>query len=75
MNPTELTNAIVATRHEMSHAMMRNTDNIYRRLPQAARDAWDALGLPTSLMVMLPMQILRTVAHKAAKMEAEEVSS
>ena len=68
MNPTELTQSIVATRNELSDAMRRNPDNIYRRMPQAAQDAWDELGLSPVLMMMLPRQIINVIEYKAARM-------
>jgi hypothetical protein len=60
MTPTELTRSIVATRNELSDAMRRNPDNIYRRLPQAVQDAWDELALPQSFLVL--------AGHKLAEM-------
>ena len=68
MTPTELTRSIVATRNELSDAMRRNPDNIYRRMPQAAQDAWDELGLPPVLMIMLPRQIINVIENKVARM-------
>lgn len=68
MNPTELTRSIVATRNELSDAMARNPDNIYRRMPQAAQDAWDELGLPRIVLTMIPRQIVWMLAHRVARM-------
>lgn len=67
MTPTELTKSIVATRNDLSDAMARNPDNIYRRLPKAEQDAWDELGLPLIVLTMIPRQIVWMLAHKAAR--------
>ena len=68
MNPTELTQSIVATRNELSDAMRRNTDNIYRRLPKAAQDAWDELGLHNVWLNVLARKLILQITHQAARM-------
>jgi len=68
MNPTELTRSIVATRNELSDAMRRNPDNIYRRLPQAAQDAWDELGLPQSFLTIFSHNLALIICRAAARM-------
>lgn len=68
MNPTELTKSIVATRGELSDAMRRNPDNIYRRMPQAAQDAWDELGLPQSFLVMVTHNLAMIICRAFARM-------
>ena len=68
MTPTELTQSIVATRGELSDAMRRNPDNIHRRLPQAAQDAWDALGLPQSFLVMAGRKLALIICRETARM-------
>jgi hypothetical protein len=68
MTPTELTKSIVATRNELSDAMRRNPDNIYRRLPQAAQDAWDELGLHQVWLTALPRKLISVITLQAARM-------
>ena len=68
MTPTELTRSIVATRNELSDAMRRNPDNIYRRMPQAAQDAWDELAMPQVFLVMIPHKLVAIIARQAARM-------
>jgi hypothetical protein len=68
MTPTELTKAIVATRNELSDAMARNPDNIYRRLPQAAQDAWDELSLPQVWLTTFPRKLINAITLRAARM-------
>jgi len=67
MNPTELTQSIVATRNELSGAMRRNPDNIYRRLPQAAQDAWDELALPQSFLVLAGHKLALIICRETAR--------
>ena len=69
MNPTELTKAIVATRNELSGAMRRNPDNIYRRLPQAAQDAWDELAMPQVFLLMVAHKLAVMICRASARME------
>jgi hypothetical protein len=70
MTPTELTKSIVATRSELSDAMRRNPDNIYRRLPQAAQAAWDELALPQSFLVLAGYKLALIICRETARMEA-----
>ena len=67
MTPTELTKSIIATRNELSDAMRRHPDNIYRRMPQAAQDAWDQLGLHSVWLNALPRKLVNAIAHRAAR--------
>jgi hypothetical protein len=69
MNPTELTKSIVATRNEISAAMARYPENIYRRLPQAAQDAWDELALPQSFLVLAGPKLAEMIFRETARME------
>jgi hypothetical protein len=68
MTPTELTRSIVATRNELSDAMRRNPDNIYRRLPQPAQDAWDELGLPQVWLTTFPRKLIGIITMQSAHM-------
>ena len=68
MTPTELTKSIVATRNELSDAMRRNPDNIYRRMPQAAQDAWDELGLAQVWLTTFPRKLISVITLRAARM-------
>jgi hypothetical protein len=68
MTPTELTKSIVATRGELSDAMRRNPDNIYRRMPQAAQDAWDEIGLPQVWLTTFPRKLVSVITLRAARM-------
>jgi len=68
MNPTELTKAIVATRAELSEIMQRNPDNIYRRLPQKAKDEWDELELPQVWLKVIPRKLVNAITLRAARM-------
>ena len=68
MNPTELTKIIVATRNELSDAMRRNPDNIYRRMPQAAQDAWDELGLPQVWLTTFPRKLVWMITLRVSRM-------
>jgi hypothetical protein len=68
MNPAELTKSIVAVRNELSDAMRRNPDNIYRRLPQAAQDAWDELGLNQVWLTTFPRKLINIITLRAARM-------
>ncbi len=67
MTPTELTKSIVATRNELSETMRRNPDNIYRRMPQAAQDAWDELGLPQVWLTTFPRKLVGVITLRAAR--------
>jgi hypothetical protein len=67
MTPTELTKSIVATRNELSDAMRRNPDNIYRRLPKAAQDEWDELGLPQSFLVLAGHKLALIICRETAR--------
>jgi hypothetical protein len=69
MNPTELTRSIVATRNELSDAMRRNPDNIYRRLPQAAQDAWDEVGLCQACLTTFPRKLVWLISLRVSRME------
>lgn len=66
MTPTELTKSIVATRNELSDAMRRNPDNIYRRMPQAAQDAWDELGLAQVWLTTFPRKLINIITLQSA---------
>lgn len=66
MNPTELTKSIVATRNELSDAMRRNPDNIYRRMPQAAQDAWDELWLPQVWLTTFPRKLIHIITLQSS---------
>jgi len=68
MTPTELTKSIVVTRNELSDAMRRNPDNIYRRLPQAAQDAWDELALPQVWLMTFPRKLINVITLRVARM-------
>jgi len=68
MTPTELTKAIVATRNELSENMQRIPDNIYRRLPQPAKDAWDELGLHQVWLTTFPRKLINAITLRAARM-------
>ena len=68
MTPTELTQSIVATRNELSDAMQRNPDNIYRRLPQKAKDAWDELELAQVWLKVIPRKLINVITLRAARM-------
>ncbi len=68
MTPTELTRSIVATRNELSDAMRRNPDNIYRRLPQAVQDAWDELAMPQVFLSMVAHKLIVMISRRAALM-------
>jgi hypothetical protein len=68
MTPTELTKSIVATRNELSDAMRRNPDNIYRRLPKAAQDEWDELGMVQAWLIAIPRNLLTAITLRAARM-------
>ena len=68
MTPTELTKSIVATRNELSDAMRRNPDNIYRRLPKAAQDAWDESGLIQAWLTTHPRKLSLMLTMRAARM-------
>jgi len=72
MTPTELTKSIVATRNELSDAMRRNPDNIYRRLPQAAKDAWDELGMVQAWLVAIPRNLITAITIRARQLNAED---
>jgi hypothetical protein len=67
MTPTELTRSIVATRNELSENMQRIPDNIYRRLPQPAKDAWDELGLHQVWLTALPRKLINVITQRAAR--------
>jgi hypothetical protein len=73
MNPTELTKSIVATRNELSDAMRRNPDNIYRRLPQAARDEWDELEMLQVWLNAIPRNLLTAITLRARRMKMGEL--
>lgn len=68
MTPTELTKSIVATRNELSDAMRRNPDNIYRRMPQAAQDAWDELGLAQVWLTTFPRKLIWLITLRVSRM-------
>lgn len=68
MNPTELTKSIVATRNELSQNMQQIPDNIYRRLPQPAKDAWDELGLHQVWLTAPPRKLIGVITHQSARM-------
>jgi hypothetical protein len=68
MTPTELTKSIVAVRNELSEAMRRNPDNIYRRLPKAAQDAWDELAMPQVFLIMASHKLAVIILRRAARM-------
>jgi hypothetical protein len=68
MTPTELTRSIIATRNELSQNMQRIPDNIYRRLPQSAKDAWDELGLHQVWLTALPRKLIGVITHQSARM-------
>jgi hypothetical protein len=73
MTPTELTKSIVATRNELSDAMRRNPDNIYRRLPQAARDEWDELEMLQVWLNAIPRNLLTAITLRARRMKMGEL--
>jgi hypothetical protein len=68
MTPTELTRSIVATRNELSDAMRRNPDNIYMRLPQSSKDAWDELCLANVWLNTHSRKLILQITHQAARM-------
>jgi hypothetical protein len=72
MTPTELTRSIVATRNELSDAMRRNPDNIYRRLPQAARDEWDGLEMLQVWLNAIPRNLLTAITLRARRMTEDD---
>jgi hypothetical protein len=72
MTPTELTKSIVAVRNELSEAMRRNPDNIYRRLPQAAQDAWDELGMVQAWLIAIPRNLLTAITLRVRQLNAED---
>ena len=71
MTPTELTKSIVAVRSELSEAMRRNPDNIYRRLPKAAQDEWDELGMVQAWLIAIPRNLLTAVTLRARQLNME----
>jgi hypothetical protein len=72
MTPTELTKSIVATRNELSDAMRRNPDNIYRRLPQSAQDEWDELGMVQAWLIAIPRNLLTAITLRVRRMKMED---
>ena len=71
MTPTELTKSIVAVRSELSEATRRNPDNIYRRLPKAAQDAWDELGMVQAWLIAIPRNLLTAITLKVRQLNTE----
>ena len=71
MTPTELTKSIVATRNELSEAMRRNPDNIYRRLPKSAQDEWDELGMVQAWLIAIPRNLLTAITLRVRQLNAE----
>jgi hypothetical protein len=72
MTPTELTKSIVAVRNELSEAMRRNPDNIYRRIPKEAQDEWDELGLVQAWLIAIPRNLLTAITLRVRQLNAED---
>jgi hypothetical protein len=72
MTPTELTKSIVSVRNELSEAMRRNPDNIYRRLPQKAKDEWDELGMVQAWLIAIPRNLLTAITLRVRQLNAED---
>jgi hypothetical protein len=53
--------------------MRRNPDNIYRRLPQAARDEWDELEMLQVWLNAIPRNLLTAITLRARRMKMGEL--
>jgi hypothetical protein len=51
--------------------MRRNPDNIYRRLPKAAQDEWDELGMVQAWLIAIPRNLLTAVTLRARQLNME----
>jgi hypothetical protein len=71
MTPTELTKSIVAVRNELSEAKRRHPDTIYRRLPKAAQDEWDELGMVQAWLIAIPRNLLTAITRRVRQINAE----
>jgi hypothetical protein len=52
--------------------MRRNPDNIYRRLPKAAQDEWDELGMVQAWLSAIPRNLLTAITLRARRMKMED---